>query len=117
MNKTELKSIVNDKLCDLVDVLLNYYNPCNICGSGCRVSKENPCCFDTRFGKGKCPFLINDKCVNRNIECKLWICETAIKNTEPECIEALKVLEQFSQIFGLINGQLLGEPYIGADKK
>lgn len=60
---------------------------------------------------------MDDKCQFDNPDCKLWICNTAIKTTDPKCVEALKFLEQFCQLYGLVRHPLIGEGYSGADRQ
>lgn len=116
MEKEQLHKEIRDSLIKLSDILMDYYNPCEIYGSRCRVGDPNPCCKHTIFGEGVCPFL-KETCTNPNVDCKLWFCETAINNMEPECIESFKALEQLARVHKLIRKPFLGQPYVGADKQ
>ncbi len=117
MTEQELIILLNEKLCDIADALMCYYDCCSIKDSACKVADPNPCCINSQFGKGLCPFWINNRCNFRHADCKLWICETAIKTTNPKCIEALKFLEQFARLYGIIRIPLIGESYAGADRQ
>ena len=70
---------LENKLKELADIFLQMYNLCKINGAECLAGKDNPCCKITRFGR-PCPFMQNGVCKNQNLECKIWFCETAIKN-------------------------------------
>ena len=116
MTELELKMLLNEKICDIADALMNYYDICGMKGSTCKVGK-NPCCIGiTYFGDG-CPFLRDNQCHFRNAGCKLWFCETALKSTNPKCIEAIKILKKLAVLYELTKGPLIGQPYVGADKQ
>ena len=93
MTDVEFKLALNERLCDLVELMLHQYNPCNQQDGGCVAGKPNPCCTNTRFGKTGCPFF-DGKCKVRLIWCKYWLCEIAIRNTKPECVEVLKHIQE-----------------------
>lgn len=115
MTELELQLFLNEKLCDMADALILFYDPCQMKGSVCKVGNPNPCCAYTRFGKDGCPFW-HGKCEFRNAKCKLWFCETALKNADPKFIESVKILEQMAKLYTFTRHPLLGESYIGADK-
>jgi hypothetical protein len=106
---------LEQKLIEMADILMKKYNPCHLEKDSCIGGNPNPCCFNSQFGKGVCPYL-KGGCTNINCGCKLWICETAIKNTDPKCVEALRLLEKVAEIFGLDHDPFIGDPYVGADK-
>jgi len=91
MNETELKLYLNEKICDIADGLIAFYNPCQMKNGGCKAGPNNPCCKHTRFSKDGCPFMTNGKCGFRNTKCKLWFCETALKDADPKFIETIKL--------------------------
>ena len=105
---------LEQKLCELANLLIEEYNPCQIKNSGCLVSEDNPCCKISRFGR-PCPYM-QGECKNKNIECKLWFCETALKNMSDECKMEFYTLEKIAKTLNLIKRPFLGDPYIGADK-
>lgn len=116
MTEVELQILLNEKLCDIADALMYYYDCCQIRGSKCRVADENPCCTGrTIFGEG-CPFRHADKCGMRSCQCKLWICDTAVKATDPKCVAALQLLERFGNLFGLVRRPFIGSGYVGSDR-
>jgi len=118
-NDIEFLLQLNEKLCDLVDVILLYYDPCKFGVNKCLVTDDiegsDLHCCNNRYGQGlKCPFLKSgtEPCKFRNISCKLWLCATAIENS-PECVESLKDLEKFALRYGLTKRPLLGQRYVG----
>jgi len=113
MTELEFKILLNEKLCDVADAILFYYNPCQLNGSKCLQGDASYCClFYPREHNGECKFLKEDGCHFRNIKCKTWLCETAIRKN-PECVEALKVLESLAKMYGLARRPFLGERYVG----
>lgn len=114
MNEVEFKLALNERLCDLAELFLYQYNPCKIENGACVSEDPNPCCSITRFGKNGCPFW-NGKCKLKLIWCKNWLCEIAIRNTVPECVDSLKDIEQIGKRFGLIGRPFLGEKYKGRE--
>jgi len=119
MNDIEFKLALNERLCDLADLMLHQYNPCQQQNGACVAGDPNPCCTYTRFNEtghaDGCPHW-NGKCTYRNIWCKHWLCDTAVKNTKPECFEVLKRVQEIGKAFGLIGEPFFGNSYIGADK-
>lgn len=116
MTEPDLVLFLNQKLIEIAGAMMEFYSPCDLHGSSCRAGDPNPCCINSQFRKGLCPFWMNG-CEFKNCDCKLWICETAIKTTDPKCVEALILLEQFGRLYGLVREPLIGDPYIGADKQ
>lgn len=128
MTELEFKLALNQKLCDLMDVLIYYYNPCQIKDGNClrmRTIKDEYkfCCElyapkDDKSCNRKCVFLREDgSCGFRNIKCKLWFCETAIRGAAPEFIQAIKVLEEFGKLYKLAREPFLGKGYVGRSKE
>ncbi len=115
MTEEELVQFLEHKLCEIADVLMEYYDPCHIRGGSCKAGENNPCCLYTRFSKELCPF--QDKgCHNPNAMCKLWLCKTAIATTDPKCVEAMMHLEHFGHVYGIVGKPMIGQPYVGADR-
>lgn len=117
MNETDFTIQLHNKLCELVDLFLYYYNPCKIEGNKCAAADPNPCCINSRFGKGTCPFMGANGCRFQNIDCKLWLCETAIKGIDEKCLQAFKLIEETTKLYGLAHRPYIGSPYVGADKQ
>ena len=116
MTENELKGILNEKLCDIGEVLLEYYDCCGMNELSCKLGDPNPCCSEnTVYARGLCPHSIDNKCTFRNASCKLWICKTAIKTTDPKCVEALLLLEKFGQLFEIVRRPIIGQRYRGLD--
>lgn len=40
MNEMEFKILLNQRLCDLADLILHYYNPCQFKDGGCLLCKD-----------------------------------------------------------------------------
>ena len=112
MNDIEFKLALNERLCDLADLMLHQYNPCQQQNGACVAGDPNPCCSNTRFGRTGCPFW-GGKCKFRTIWCRNWLCEIAIRNTKPECVDVLKHVQEIGRIYGLIGKPFLGENYVG----
>ena|SRR3990170_4636529 len=116
MTDTEFLLFLNQKICEIAETMMSHYNCCNMHGSACRAGDPNPCCKNTIFGKGLCPFWHDNRCNFRNAGCKLWLCNTAIAATDPKCVEGLKLLSELGKLYGLVRSPLIGHPYSGADK-
>jgi hypothetical protein len=120
MTELEFKIIIHNKLCDIADTILMYYNPCQIKDGKCLLDNF-PCCTRTNNkrldGDIRCQFLGENGCTIRNLRCKTWLCETAIRKTNQECIEALKIIEQMMKLYGLGSGPYLGEHYVGKNEE
>jgi hypothetical protein len=122
MTELEFKILLNEKLCDLADALLHYYNPCGCVNDICWVSKDPAnkhlhCCINTKFDKlgdetRVCEFLQGNRCGFRNIGCKLFLCATAISKS-PQCAQDFKDLENLARRYGLVRRPFLGERYAG----
>lgn len=105
-------------LFNMTDLVLKYYDPCQNANNGCLVNREkNPCCISgTVFSNprsGPCPYLNDGECGHPNVSCKIWLCETAMKNVDPACVELLKNIERIAIQFGWMDKPYLGEPYKG----
>lgn len=117
MTEAELMVVIEKKLYEIADAMMEYYDCCKIRGSSCRAFENNLCCNHTVFGPGLCKFMVDDECHFPNSACRLWICKTAIESTDDKCVEGLKLLEQFALLYGLTTKPLIGHPYSGADKQ
>jgi hypothetical protein len=116
ITELDLKLFLNEKICEIADVLMNYYDCCHIQGTSCKAGDPNPCCNHTLYGGEKCPFGSTNKCNFTNCNCKLWLCNTAIETTDPKCIQALNILEFFAKLYDLKRAPFIGGRYKGADK-
>lgn len=107
---------VEQEIIELADALMEKYDPCQLKDGGCLVRNPSPCCDITRFGR-RCKYSKNNRCTNPNVECKIWFCETAIKNMDPKVYEAFRGLEHIARQFDMTNQPFLGDTnYVGADK-
>lgn len=116
MTEFKLKHAISSNIREIADHLISYYNPCDFSSNRCRVASPSPCCAETRYGS-PCPHLIAGKCSMPNTECRLWFCRTAMKEMDPVCLEAFRILEKLAILFKLIEHPYLGEPYPGIDNK
>lgn len=108
MNETEFKLALHGKLCDLADLFLYHYNPCHIRGGACLAGDPNPCCVRTRFRRfdredKRCQFITECGCSFPNIECKVWLCQVATEQADPDCLKALHSLDEIARIYRLTN--------------
>ena len=107
MKEVELQVLVNEKLCDLADAILYFYNPCHLDKKNhtCKFSNnlnEKLCCgYHHYTGSDRCVFLKEDGCSYRNIKCKTKFCLGVLKDMDSKCFEAFKLLESISNLFGL----------------
>jgi hypothetical protein len=46
----------------------------------------------------------------------LWLCETAVKVSDPRFVDALKMLAKVAAIYGVDASPVIGEDYVGADR-
>lgn len=117
MNEEEFSTILCEHLYAIADVLMEYYDCCHIVNGTCKAGDPTACCTNALFGKGICPFWDGDICNNKNLDCRTWLCETAIQSTDPKCIETLKLVEKIADLYGLVMHPFIGEPYHnGADR-
>lgn len=112
----DLRSFLNQKLCEIADAMMDFYNPCGIDGGKCKGGNPNPCCLKPKNAGGMCQFWMHGKCQFENCDCKLWLCSSALEGTDKTCIAGMQTLELFAVIFGLAKHPLIGETYTGADK-
>lgn len=107
MNEIEFKIALHSRLCDMADLILHYYNPCDIRKGACRKADPNPCCVMTRFKRfdddRRCQFLGEGGCEFPNIECKVWLCEIATGAASQECLSALVMVENIAKAYRLTN--------------
>jgi len=97
MTDLEFKIQLHNKLCELADLFLYHYAPCDIKAGKCK-DGEFPCC-SSRFNRkdtGMCEFQGENGCWGENITCKVWLCDKA-KEVSPECREALEVIERLAK--------------------
>lgn len=112
MTESELKLLLNEKLCDIADALLLYYDCCQIKPGKdeksytCRDGYPNQCnsCMGTRFSGPNqvCPFQYSHMCHFRNIECRAWVCSTVKEQVDSKCITGLKMLEDIAKLYGIM---------------
>ena len=109
MKDLEFKIALNEKLCDLVDVILYQYNPCKLDRLNHKCFNRNnldkiPCCTFFHCSKGDvCVFLKKDGgCSFKNILCKVSLCELATMKADPECLKVLKLIQDIARMYGLM---------------
>lgn len=111
-----MRSFIDQKLCEMATVILRYYNPCRLTPQGCAAGEPNPCCVNDKNASGMCQFFMGGACQYTNCDCRLWLCDTAVRGTDEKCVRALRLLEEFAAVFDLVRPPLIGDPYVGADK-
>ena len=116
MTEQELKDILEEKLCDMADALMVYYDPCHIVGNTCKVGDSNPCCTTITCYGSPCRYW-QGECTYRNSTCKLWVCRTSVDSTDPKCIQGMTLLAQFGLLFGITKRPIIGTGYVGADRQ
>jgi hypothetical protein len=104
MNETEFKIHLNNMLCQVANLLLHYYDPCQWKDGQC-VNGKPWCCHNTnderRDGQGGCAMLSESGCTVQSIGCKVWLCNEVLDVADSKLKRALKALEIISRIFGL----------------
>jgi len=109
-------SELEKKLEQVADEIIKIYSPCKIQDGKCLGGNPTDCCRKyPEPGCTTCIFLKNG-CTKPNLDCKIWFCETALKNMPIEFREAVYSLENIAKQFNLTTHPFLGEPYVGADK-
>ena len=106
---------LEQKLCELANLLIEEFNPCQIKDGGCLVGKPVPCCLAPYFDTSKaCPNIGN---CQKTASCALWFCKTALEKMEPECKKSFYALEEIAKVNGLLSplAPNLGESYEGVD--
>lgn len=125
MTDTEFKLLLNEKLCDLADAFLHYYDPCQRRDNTCLVCENIEtstvhCCYRTKWdrqdGDRHCAFLKNRSCGYRNISCKIWLCATAMQ-ANPECLSDFKAIEEIARHYDLVRRPFLGQGYAGRSEE
>ena len=107
MNEIEFQLRLHQQLCDLADTILYYHDACGRDRVGCfGGTMPARCCTRTRFarmdGELECQFLGERGCLNPNIECKQYLCDTAKARAEPELLKALAMIDIMAKQYGLI---------------
>jgi len=111
------------KLLERINAVIAEYDPCKIDGHSCLASKDNPCCFNTAYKREdpsdiRCLYLAEDgHCLNVNLECKVWFCDTCVKAMPKECLDKVLAIESECKLLHLISRPFIGDNYYGADKK
>jgi len=103
LNETEFKIHLHNKLCAVVDILIAYYNPCNIGANGTCKTGIITCCHNTNHESvdGGCIFLSDLGCTVRNLECKVWFCNEILDKLPRKLKLSLKAIEILDRLFML----------------
>lgn len=101
MNEIEFKILMNNKLCDLAKLFIDYYNPCKIDLGEC--TNQVACCtHKSKFGykeTGICRFLVGI-CTFDNVYCRVYLCDKA-REVSPECAKYLDMIRGIGEGLGL----------------
>lgn len=118
MTEHEFLCLLDQRLSDLADVLILYYDPCGVgspTNDTCR--RGHWCCYGRHFlpfnESGVCPLLGESGCTVKRASCKLWFCETALRAMDPKCLDAFRVLEGLVKLYELGGRPWLGQRYVG----
>lgn len=109
--------LLNEKLCDLADAVMRYYDPCKKGPDSCLVADNisaggtEHCCFHS--DKKTACWLWRDGCQVRVISCKVWLCAPAAEKAHPDCLETMKDIERIALRYGLVRQPLIGGRYAG----
>jgi hypothetical protein len=105
MTDTEFKIHLHNKLCDVADLLMFYYDPCKLDKDGnCPGGTIGKCCYRTYYEKKDgmgCIFLSDKHCTVRNFGCKIWFCFEAFDRFPRELKLVFKALEIIDRVFAL----------------
>jgi len=103
LNETEFKIHLHHKLCEVSDILLAYYNPCNISDGGKCKAGNIFCCHNTYYESkdGGCIFLSNTGCTVNSLGCKVWFCNEVFDNLPRKLKLSLKAIEIVDRLFML----------------
>lgn len=104
MTDTEFKIQLHNKLCDLADLFLYYYNPCGWEGNKCKGVER--CCsrgtpYEKHNGGEGCVFLSDEGCPIKNILCKLGLCFEVYDHIDSKFKRSFKALEIIARIYAL----------------
>lgn len=113
------KLLLNEKLCDIADAVLRYYDPCQLEENKCLITDDIAegschCCFHYD-GKTGCWLRRDGQCQVRVISCKVWLCDPAQTKADPDCLATLKDIERIAVRYGLVRTPLMGQRYAGRD--
>jgi hypothetical protein len=109
MIETEFKIHLHNQLCQVVDLLLHYYNPCQwVNRQTCR--KGNPdCCnnyyYDVKKDGNSCDFFSKNGCTIQTLGCKTWFCTQAFDQLQTKMKRTIKAVEIIGRIHALSSYQ------------
>ena len=118
LSELEFKMLMNERLYDLAEAVIHYYNPCQRSSrTTCLVidrlgDVSKHCCFHS--DGNHCPFYKNEVCQFKCVRCKIMLCRPALLELKnPECLEDLKDIERIALRYGLTRRPCLGDRYVG----
>jgi len=103
---------IYQELYERTENVLKKYNPCKREGSKCLVGDPTPCCH-SNYTLKDCGYLTDKGCIFTPLKCKTWLCNTALKHAEKECIDELKAIEELGKQHGFLDAPFLGGHYVG----
>lgn len=78
-NVDERLNLIYDYVCDYLDNEIKNHNYCEFINGKCIFNRVNPnkystngCCYHK--SRGTCRFLVDSKCINKNVSCKFFMC-------------------------------------------
>ena len=104
ISETEFKIQLHNKLCEVSDLLMFFYDPCHWENGKCKYGVTN-CCHHTYYERrdacGGCIFLGEKGCTVKNLGCKIWFCNEAYDKLDGKYKRTLKALEIIARIYAL----------------
>lgn len=102
MTEDEYKELLHNKLCDVVDVIILYHNPCSIKDKTCYKGDVSDCCKKTIHDtNGQCKYLSDSGCTIRDLGCKTWFCWEVFDNLDSKTKRVLKTISIINRILML----------------
>jgi hypothetical protein len=104
MKETEFKIQLHNKLSEVADLLMFYYQPCGLDKDGnCHNGNIKNCCHHTFYEKseGGCIFNSDNGCTIKNLGCKIWFCNEAYDKLPRKLKKTLRALEIIDRLYAL----------------
>ena len=105
MTDTMFAIQLHNKLCEVADLFLYSYDPCEFVNDKCK--RGQPCCssggtpYEKKDNEAGCLFLTDKGCGVKNILCKLGFCFEVYDHIDSKFKRAFKALEIIARIYKL----------------
>lgn len=104
MDQMDFRIILHNKLCEVADLFMRQYNPCQWWENKC-IKGTPDCCRNINYEQLKdannCLFLGRNGCSIETLGCKLWFCNEVFDAMPRELKLALKSLEIIARVHRL----------------